>query len=141
MTCEISTFRLYLLRAVYLLMAVGLGVEIWPALAGSVDKWMLPHGIIMSMLGALSVLALLGLRHPLGMLPVLFFELVWKTIWLTRIALPLWLGHRMDAGFAETANNCLLVGVVAAGIPWDYVYARYVRQRGEPWWGRVAVGR
>ena len=30
----ISTFRLYLLRAVYLLIAVGLGVEVWPALLG-----------------------------------------------------------------------------------------------------------
>ena len=139
MSPEISAWRLYLLRGVYLLMAVGLGVEIWPAMLGPVDRWMLPHGIIMSMLGALSVLALLGLRHPLSMLPLLFFELVWKVIWLARIALPLWLQHRMDAGFAETANNCLLVVVVALGIPWDYVYARYVRRRGEAWWGRVAT--
>jgi hypothetical protein len=139
MPCEISTFRLYLLRAVYLLIAAGLGVEIWPELLGPVDRWMLPHGIIMSMLGALSLLALVGLRHPLGMLPVLFFELAWKGIWLARIALPLWLNHRMDAGFAETANNCLLVVVVVIGIPWDYVYARYIRRRGEPWWGRVAA--
>jgi hypothetical protein len=139
MTRDISIFRIYLLRAVYLLMAAGLGVEIWPALVGPVDRWMLPHGIIMSMLGALSVLALVGLRHPLGMLPLLFFELTWKAIWLVRIALPMWLGHRMDAGFAETANNCLLVVVVVAGIPWDHVYARYIRRRGEPWWGRAAI--
>src|SRR5437867_1945536 len=29
---EVSTFRLYLLRATYLLIVVGLGVEIWPGI-------------------------------------------------------------------------------------------------------------
>jgi hypothetical protein len=136
----ISTFRLYLLRAVYLLIAVGLGVEVWPALLGPTGAWMLPHGVIMSMLGALGALAVLGLRYPLGMLPLLFFELAWKCIWLTIIALPLWLQHRLDAGFAETARDCLLVVVVPLAIPWDYVWSRYIRRRGDPWWGRAAMG-
>ena len=30
---EVSTFRLYLLRAMYLLIAVGLAIMIWPGLA------------------------------------------------------------------------------------------------------------
>jgi hypothetical protein len=134
----ISTFRVYLLRGVYLLMAAGLGIEIWPALLGPVDAWQLPHSIIMSMLGALGALSLLGLRYPLQMLPLLFFELAWKVIWLTRIALPLWLQHRLGPGYAETAGECLLVVVVPIAIPWDYVLDRYVRRRGEPWWGRTA---
>jgi len=29
---EVSTFRLYLLRATYLLIAVGMGVQIWPGI-------------------------------------------------------------------------------------------------------------
>ena len=131
----VSTLRLYLLRAVYLLIAVGLGIEVWPGLLGATGGWMLPHGIIMSMLGALGALAVLGLRYPLGMLPLLFFELAWKTIWLVRIALPLWLQHRMGAGYAETAGECLLVIVVPLAIPWDYVWARYVRHPGERWRG------
>lgn len=139
MAAGISVFRLYLLRGVYLLMAAGLGVEIWPALLGSVDRWQLPHSIIMSMLGALGALSLVGLRYPLQMLPLLFFELAWKVIWLVRIALPLWLQHRLAPGYAETAGECLLVVVVAIGIPWDHVWARYVRRPGEPWWGRAAA--
>jgi hypothetical protein len=138
MSGEISTFRLYLLRSVYLLMAVGLGIEIWPALLGPTDRWQLPHGIIMSMLGALGALSLLGLRYPLAMLPLLFFELTWKTIWLIKIALPLWLQHRLGGGFAETAGECLLVVVVPIAIPWDHVWSRYLRLRGDRWWGRPA---
>jgi hypothetical protein len=140
MNGELSTWRLYLLRAAYLLIAAGLGVVVWPGLIGHADGWGLPHSIIMSMLGALGALALLGLRYPLAMLPLLFFELAWKVIWLVRIGLPMWLQHRMDPGAAETARECLMVVVVALAIPWDYVFDRYVRRRGDRWWRRAAAG-
>jgi hypothetical protein len=67
------------------------------------------------------------------MLPLLFFELAWKAIWLTAIALPLWLAHRLDAASAETAGECLVGVVFLAVIPWDYVWRAYVRRPGEPW--------
>ena len=42
------------------------------------------------MLGAMWVLACFGLRYPLQMIPVLLFELLWKTIWLVDYGLPQW---------------------------------------------------
>ena len=73
---EISTFRLYLLRAGYLLVAVGLAIMIFPSLIYPREN--LPHmnGVVRSMLGTVCFLAFLGIRYPLKMLPVLFFELV-----------------------------------------------------------------
>src|SRR6185369_13047907 len=106
---DVSTFRLYLLRAIYLLMVVGLAFTIWPQILHHPTPWSLWHGVGCSLLGAMSILAVLGIPYPLKMLPVLFFELTWKSIWLIAVALPLWSARQMDAENLETAQNCLMV--------------------------------
>ena len=134
----VSTPRLYLLRAGYLLLAVGLGLTVWPQILNHTTHWGLMSGVVKCMLGAMGALALLGLRYPLQMLPLLFFEIAWKTIWLTVVALPAWSAHQLDADTTETAIECLMVVVIVAAIPWDYVFGAYVRKGGDRWWGRVA---
>ena len=135
---DVSLFRLYLLRAGYLLLVVGLGLTVWPAILTHAKPWELMHGVVVCMLGALSALALLGLRYPLQMLPLLFFEVAWKALWLLRVALPLWTAHRMDADTAETAYECLLAVIFLAIIPWPYVFETYVRKAGDAWGRRPA---
>jgi hypothetical protein len=60
MMTEVSTFRRYLLRAGYLLLVVGLGSTIWPAILDNTTTWELQRGVVVSMLGAMSVLAVLA---------------------------------------------------------------------------------
>ncbi|MES1975922.1 MAG: hypothetical protein V4472_25975 [Pseudomonadota bacterium] len=136
----ISVFRLNLLRAGYLLIAVGLGLTLWPEILDPASHWGLSRGVVVAMLGALSALSVLGLRYPLRMLPLLLFELAWKALWLSRVALPLWLGHRVDAGTAETIFACALVIVLLPVIPWRHVVATYVTAPGEPWRRQGAPG-
>jgi hypothetical protein len=128
-----SILRLNLLRAGYLLLALGMGSQIWPELLNHPRPWEIMHGVAAAMLGALTALSLIGLRHPLQMLPLLFFELAWKAIWLAAIALPLWLAGRLDPASAETAGECLVGVVFLAVIPWEYVWRAYVRRPGERW--------
>jgi hypothetical protein len=131
---QVSLLRLYALRATYLLIAVGLGIDIWPAIIHHAKPWELWQGVVCSVLGAVSALALLGLRYPLQMLPLLFFELVWKSIWLIVVALPLWSAHQpMDAKTSETVLACLMGVIFPIVIPWRYVFMSYVMQRGDRW--------
>jgi hypothetical protein len=130
---EVSALRLYALRAGYLLLVLGLGSQIWPAMIHHVKPWDLMHGVASSMLAAMSALAVLGLRYPLQMLPLLFFELMWKAIWLIAIALPLWSAGHMDADTASTVRDCLVVIVFPIVIPWSYVFANYGKKPGDRW--------
>ncbi|MBV9718083.1 MAG: hypothetical protein JOZ77_02105 [Candidatus Eremiobacteraeota bacterium] len=136
---SVPIYRLYLLRAAYVLLVVGLGSQIWPAILTPAKSWELMHGVVESMLGALSLLAILGLRYPLQMLPLLFFEMTWKAIWLLRVALPLWLTHRMDADTAATTAQCLVVVIFLVLIPWRYVFQNYVKRAGDPWMRHAAA--
>lgn len=130
---EVSPLRLNLLRLGYLILVVGLGTLIWPEILNPAKTWSLMGGVVASMLGALAVLSLIGLFHPLKMLPLLLFEMAWKAIWLTRIALPLWASGRLDRDTAETASQCLLIVVYLFLIPWRYVFETFVRAPSEPW--------
>jgi hypothetical protein len=62
---EVSTFRLYLMRATYLLILVGLGFTIWPGIVHHARAVGLMDGVVSSLLAAVSVLAALGIRYPL----------------------------------------------------------------------------
>jgi len=130
----LSTVRLYLLRAMYLVMAVGLALDIWPLMMTASQHVEHMRGVVWSILTGLSLVALLGLRYPVRMLPLLLFELTWKIIWVGVIGIPLWLQHRLTAGTAGSLRDCL-VGVVLClvVIPWGYVLASFVKAPSEPW--------
>ena len=130
---EISLTRLYALRAGYLILGGGLLATIWPNLLFQRADWPLMNSVVAALLAALSLLALLGLRYPLQMLPILLFELLWKTIWLTLVALPLWVSDQLDERSISTIVDCLVVLILVPLIPWSYVVARYIRAPGAPW--------
>jgi hypothetical protein len=133
-TADVSVVRLYLLRAFYLLIAVGQGYEQLPLLVHHATAWTLWQGVGHSMLGALAALALLGVRYPLQMLPLLFYEFAWKSIWMLSVALPQWVAHHVDA---STAENVIAIGVgvilCPLVIPWPYVFANYIKRAGDRW--------
>ena len=131
---DVSTFRLYALRAMYLLIALGMGLQVWPMILAPDTLASDAKTVVRAMLGALTLLCILGLRYPLRMLPVLLFELAWKLIWVLAFALPLWLRDALDANGQETLFACLLgVVLVPLVLPWGYVVRHFVRERGDRW--------
>jgi hypothetical protein len=131
---EVPLLRLYLLRAMYLLIAAGLGITLWASIVSSFGTAADSRTVVKALLGALSLLCVLGLRYPLRMLPLLLFELAWKLLWVVAFALPRWLAGTLDAYGQETLFACL-VGLVLVPlvIPWGYVYRTYLVAPGEAW--------
>ena len=132
-TGEVSLFRLYTLRVAYFIMAAGLGAFVWPRVIHHTSEFAAAHGIQTALLAGLGLTAALGLRYPLEMLPVLIFELTWKAIYLIAFALPLWTAHQISDATAEDIRAVLMVVILIPLIPWSYVFAHYVLQRGDRW--------
>ena len=128
---KVSLLRLYIMRAAYLLLVVGLGAMIVPDL---LRHDLAARGVIASLLGAIWLLAFIGLKHPLEMLPLLLFEFAWKTIWLFAYGLPQWSSGQLPPTFAEDMFN-IVMGVILMPlvIPWGYVWRHYVVAPSERW--------
>ena len=132
---EVSLLRLYVMRAMYLLIFLGQGSIQLPRIIHHANTLTFSFwdGVGTSLLAGLALASGLGIRYPLRMLPLLLFELAWKTIWLTTVALPLWSSHQMDADTLESTPSIMMGLVLLIVIPWRYVIAHYVRMPGDRW--------
>ena len=128
---EVSLVRLYVLRAAYLLLVVGLGAMIVPDI---ISHRLVDRGVIASLLGCVWLLAFIGLRHPLQMLPLLMFEFGWKAIWMIAYGLPQYSAGQFPPTFAEDFFN-IAFGVILMPlvIPWPYVWRHYLKRPGARW--------
>lgn len=131
-SAPLALWRVNLLRVGYLVMGVGLVAVKWPLLLEH-RSWTLDEGTVECLLVAMSVLALMGLRYPLRMLPILLFEVTWKLLWLGIVALPQWANHDLDGASRTQAGRVLWVVIIIAVIPWRHVLAQLVTAPTEPW--------
>jgi hypothetical protein len=130
---QVSLFRLYTLRASYLVLAGGLGVYVWPTVIHHTSDLAISAGVRISLLAGLGATALLGFRYPVQMLPLLLFELIWKTIYLIAFALPLWSANQINAAAAADIQAVLMAVIFLPLIPWRYVITHYVLKPGDRW--------
>ncbi len=129
---SLPTWRLNLMRVGYLVMGAGLVITKGPELLAH-EPWELAHGTVLTMLVAMSVLALLGLCYPQKMLPILLFEVAWKALWLGVVAIPLWLDGDLTGATREQVVKVLWVIIVIAVIPWRHAVRQFVLARGDGW--------
>lgn len=133
---EPSLARLYVLRAACLVMVL--------SNAFAVPRMLFAHsgmdrGVLKSLLSALWIMALLGIRYPLAILPIFLFELVWKTIWLLAFGLPQWLA---GADSPQLRRDMLEIGafppLIAVVVPWRFLLTHYLKAPGDRWRSRFA---
>ncbi len=126
-------WRLNLMRVGYLVMGLGLAVVKWPVVIGYDRSTPLYEGVVAVILTAMSLLAFLGLRYPVRLLPILLFEALWKLIWLGVVALPAVAAGDVDEAMRQLIVNCSVVVIIFAVVPWRYVWQRYVTAKGDRW--------
>jgi hypothetical protein len=130
---EVSPIRLWAMRAMYMVMALGIGLSIWPLIVSHGSTVPRMTGVAWALLGTVGLLALLGLRYPLKMIPLLLFELTWKAIWLTAFALPRWFDGTLDEAMRTTIFETSLGAILVLVIPWRYVWTNYGVGPGDSW--------
>ena len=81
----------------------------------------------------------LGLRYPLQMLPVLFWEFTWKASWLLAVALPHWLRGQWSQYLGANTFAIGMIVIFIPLVPWSYVFEHYVRKSGDRWRGHALV--
>lgn len=131
---EVSVLRLYALRALYLLMALGLGLAIWPRIVVPLSPGADRATVTWSLLGAIGLLATIGLRYPLKMIPLLLFEFSWKAIWILAFAARTALAQPLDDYARQTLFECLpALVLIPLLLPWGYLRRHYLEAPADPW--------
>ncbi len=128
----VATWRINAMRFLFLLMALVMGGFVWSQLLFESADWPVMRGLAKSMLAALALLSLLGVRYPMQMLPLMLYEIAWKTIWLTLIAGRAWMAGKWNADIEGLFTDCIGIVIAFFIVPWRYVWARHVMQPMEP---------
>lgn len=126
----VRPINIYLMRALYGLMLVVLGQEVWGEILNHAGPWDPEEAVAWCVWAAFSSLSLLGLFHPVKMIPILLLEIFYKILWLVIVALPLWRSDTLAGSDAEDiAVGFMWVLLPIIAVPWGYVVRRYLLGR------------
>jgi hypothetical protein len=79
----------------------------WRVVIGYDRSTPLYEGVVAVLLTAMSLLAFLGLRYPVRLLPIPLFETLWKLIWLSVVALPALVAGDVDQAMSGDDRQLL----------------------------------
>lgn len=128
----IAMWRVNALRILFLLMAFFMGSMLWAQLIFGFADLDAMDGVATALLAALSLLSLLGIRYPIKMLPLMLFEMAWKTVWLIFIAARSWLADSWSPELENVFYQCIGIVIVFVIMPWRHVWATYFTPPMEP---------
>jgi len=123
----VRPINIYLLRVLYFLMFVGVGVETWQKIIYHEGPWDHTKAVAFCVWAAYPTLAIFGLLQPLRWLPIVIFMIFYKTIWVFAVAYPLWRAGTLVGNPAEEmAYIFVWAPVIALFVPWVFLFKNYV---------------
>lgn len=116
------------LRLFYALMAAFVATDAWATLLNHQGPWEPMRALAYCVWATYPTLAVLGLLHPLRMLPIMLFTIGYKSLWFVFVAYPLWAAGTLAGSNAEGITNAFLgLPLLILVVPWGYVWRSYVR--------------
>jgi hypothetical protein len=129
----VRPIHIYLLRLFYFLIAAFVGFEAWSTLLTHEGPWNHTVALTWCFFAGYSTLSILGLFRPLRMLPIMLLVLLYKSLWLIVVAVPLWRAGTMAGNPAEEmAGVFMWIPVLVLVLPWGYVWRTYLRPSRAP---------
>lgn len=123
----VPRINIYLLRLLYTLMFFFLTYDSWNHIFNHEGPWNNANAAAWCMWGSYSVISFIGMLYPLKMLPIVLFEIVYKTAWLFVVAYPLWIKNELIGSPAEgMANVFIWVVFPIVAMPWRYFFRTYI---------------
>ena len=120
-------YRLWLLRVPYVLTGIVFSFTAWSTLIRHWGRFDPIEGVAFAFWGALSLLALLGIRFPVKMLPIILLQFAYKLIWICAVGYPLLDRGALDPDGQELLRaNLIGVAIDTLAIPWLYCWRVYV---------------
>lgn len=126
--CEgVPRINIYLLRLLFALMFFLLTPESWGHILSHQGSWNNANAAAWCMWGSYSAISFIGIRYPLKMLPIVLFEIVYKTAWLLIVAYPLWQRGELAGSPAEgMARVFIWVFFPILAMPWRYLFRNFI---------------
>ena len=123
----VRPINIYLLRLIYFLMLVFVGSDTWLSIINHQGPWDHVRAVAFCVWASYSTLSLLGLIHPLRMLPIMIFMIGYKLLWLIVVAYPLWRAGTLAGSPAEEmAYTFMWIPLPIIAVPWKYVFRTFV---------------
>ena len=122
----VPKINIYILRLMFILMIVFLGKDSWTHILTFKGSWDPTDAMAWCIWASFSVLAILGIIHPLKMLPIVMLEIFYKVLWLI-IVYPLWKSNQLPGSTVEyMTNGFLWVPLPIIAMPWKYFFRKYI---------------
>ena len=123
----VRPIQIYLMRLGFLLVIVLVGNIAWSNIFTHKGDWDPLAAVAISMWAGCSVLSVFGLINPLKWIPLVLFEIAYKSIWLVVVAYPMWSTGQLAGSRAEgIALSFLPVILPLLAMPWGYVLRTHV---------------
>jgi hypothetical protein len=102
--------------------------DAWRGLLMQEGPWDTVRAVAVCVWATYPALAVFGLVHPLRWLPLMFFTIGYKALWLGFVAWPMWRNGTLAGTPAEEiAYAFAALPLLIAVVPWGYAYRTYVR--------------